>query len=156
MTTGKITDSSSFQDYIKIITNDKNKKISISGFLGKELINKEKEYKKIKVKVISKKIYMNYEIYDLEIENKNDQIIMLDTLTNNKTMYLIDKNKTKHYALSNEIVKDSVIVRSKHRNMISIKFDNPYIKDRKITSIVFSDILIGYGVTDNKTISIDL
>ena len=156
MTTGKITDSSSFQDYIKIITNDKNKKISISGFLGKELINKEKEYKKIKVKVISKKIYMNYEIYDLEIENKNDQIIMLDTLTNNKTMYLIDKNKTKHYALSNEIVKDTLRVESKHVSKISIKFDNPYIKNRTITSIEFSNVLIGFGAAENEIFSIDL
>lgn len=156
MTTGKVTDNSSFQDYIKIIMDGKNKKLNINGFLGKETINKEKEYKKIKIKVISRKIYMDYEIYDLEIENNNEKTIMLDTLTKNKTIYLVDKNKTKHYALSNEIVKDSLKVKSKYKNNISIKFDNPYIKDRTITSVVFSDILIGYGVAENTIFSIDL
>lgn len=145
LSTGKINSNTAIQDYIKIVSEEDGEKISINNYFGKEILNKEKEYKNVKIKVISKKVYMDYEIYDIEIENNTGDTIILDPLTTNNTMYLTDANKIKHYAISNEIVKDAIIVKNKYKINASIKFDNPYISGRKINSMTFSKIAVGYG-----------
>ena len=145
LSTGKTNNNAAVQDFIKIISEEGEEKLSINGFFGKESINKEKEYKNINLKIISKKIYMDYEIYDIELKNNTGDTIILDPLTQNDTIYLTDSNKVRHYAINNEIVKDSIIAKNKYKINVSIKFDNPYISGRKINSITFSKIAKGYG-----------
>ena len=156
LSTGKVSKDGEIQDYIKVVTEDGEQKLSINGYLGKEQINKEKTDSNIKIKVLSKKSYMDYEIYDIYVENNNDDRLILDNLTEDKTMYLIDTKGTKHYALKNEIDRNSLIIKGKSNKNITLKFDNPYIDGRKIKSINFGGIVIGFGVRDIGAYSIDL
>lgn len=148
LATGKTSKNNGFTDYIAIDYEDGKNKININGFLGKENINAEKMIGNIKIKVLYKYIFMDYETYSVQIINNRDQTICLDNLNKSGTMYLLDQKDVKHYAMSNEIVKDELIVKSKQESVANIKFNNPYIKDRKINEIVFSNIIIGY--TDNN------
>ena len=79
LSTGKVTDNSTIQDYIKIVIEDGNEKLNINSYLGKKEINKEKEYQNIKIKVLDRRSYMDYEIYDFEVENNNDNKLILNS-----------------------------------------------------------------------------
>lgn len=145
LSTGKSSNQqNSLRDYMRIVTEEGERKLSINGYFGKVEVNKERTNKNVTIKILNKQIYMDYEIYNIQIKNNTDDIIILDNLNQNNTMYLEDNNGTKHYAITNEIVKNNLIVKGKHTGNVSIKFDNPYIKDRKINSIHFSNIGIDY------------
>lgn len=154
LSTGKVTDNSTIQDYIKIVIEDGNEKLNINSYLGKKEINKEKEYQNIKIKVLDRRSYMDYEIYDFEVENNNDNKLILNSADD--SIYLVDSKGTKHYAINNELDNDSMIIKSKHKTKISIKFDNPYISEREINKITFENIVLGYGVKSINNFSIDL
>lgn len=145
LSTGKVNSSSTIQDYITIVTEDENQKLNINSYIGKEQINKEFEQNNIKIKVTNKKSYMDYEIYDFEIENNIGDTIIMDPLVSTNTIFLTDSKGIKHYAITNEIVKDEIIVKNTYRNKFSIKFDNPYIEGRTIEKITFENIAVGYG-----------
>lgn len=140
LSTGKVREGSSVQDYIKIVTEENEEKLNVNGFLGKENIGAQFEQNGIAIDVIDKSCYMDYEIYNFEVENNSGYNIILDTLSNNNTMYLTDKNNVNHYAITNEITRDLLVVKDKYKNRISIKFDNPYIVGRGISKISFKNI----------------
>lgn len=144
LSTGKSYKTNGIVDYIKIVNENQENKININGYLGKKKINKEMNRKNITVNVVNKYSYMEYETYEVQIKNNSGEKIILDNLNQLGTMYLIDKKGTKHYSMNNEIIKDNLIVQNGDFSIASIKFDNPYIKDRVIDAIVFSNICIGY------------
>lgn len=155
LSTGKLTKGGATQDYIKIVNEDGKLKLNINGYLGKEEINKEKNSFNIKIKIISKKSYMDYEIYDIFVQNNNDSRLILDSLDNDKCTYLKDKKGTNHYLIKNEIDRNLLIIKEFSSKNISIKFDNPYINGRKIKSMNFEGIVIGYAAKIDSNFSID-
>ncbi len=142
LSTGNVNEDSTVQDYVKILEEDGKTKLSINNYFGNTDINKENTKNGITVKVVSKKTYMDYEIYNFEVENNSGDAVILDTLiTPNKT-YLTDSKGTKHFSINNEITKEMLIVKDKYKSNISIKFDNPYIMDRKIKTVTFSNVAV--------------
>lgn len=142
LATGKSGSEVGYTDYITIVDENNEKKLNINNFIGKETINKENEENNIKIKVLNRKKYMEYEVYEIEAYNGNNVDISLDLLTNSKGIYLEDKKETKHYAYTNEIIADDLKIFSKHTKKIKIKFDNPYISGRVIKKLTFSKIAI--------------
>lgn len=148
LTTGKVNDNSTIQDYIKIVSEGNENKLNINSYLGKKDINMEQEIQNIKIKVVCKKSYMDYEIYDFEIENNNEDKVIISHGGNAESIYLVDNKGTKHYAINSEIDNDSMAIDGKHNRKVSIKFDNPFISNRKINKIAFENIVLGYGVKE--------
>ena len=144
LSTGKSSKTNGVTDYIRIGMENQKNKISINGFLGKKKIEKEKKIKGVTVKIVNRYIYMDYETYDIQIKNDSGETLILDSQNQLGTMYLVDKKGTKHNSVNNEIIKDNLVVQNNHVSLINIKFNNPYIKDRKIDKIVFSNVGIGY------------
>lgn len=161
LSTGRVTNSSSVQDYITIVFENEEMRLNINNYLGKTEINKEKEIQNLKIKILNKKSYIDYEIYDFEVENKTGNALILDTLSDNSKIYLKDSKGTNHYSINNEISNDSLIIKNNYKKRISIKFDNPYINGRKINSVNFDNIIVCDGenlenVTNRVKFSIDL
>lgn len=130
-------------DYYTIVKQDGKTKLNISNYIKQNEINKVTQYNEIKVENLKKDSYMEYEIYTLKITNLTNDIIILDTKTNTKTMYLLDENNVRYYATGHEILDDNLIIRPKATNIIKIK----YIKDYKSNTskkLVFEDIILNY------------
>lgn len=144
LSTGKSASSESNTDYITIIDENGQKKLNINNFIGKEEINKENEEHNIKIKVLNKLKYMDYEIYEIEVTNNTQNTILLNSKHEEKGMYLKDNNDNRHYSYVNEIVDADMKVLSKYTKKIKIKFDNPYIAGRKINNICFGKIILNY------------
>lgn len=140
LATGKSNEGLVTQDYFTIVSQESELKLNISKLIKVEELNKEKKDSNLLVKVKKREVYMDYEVYDFEIKNVSNQKIELDSLENTDSIYITDNNNINYYSYSNELSKELFEIERGHINEISIRFSNPYIHDRKIESLTFSDV----------------
>ena len=145
LATGDVNNNERKIEYITIVKENSEDKLNINSYIGQEEINKEAVQNNVKITAISKKIYMDYEIYDFTIENLSNKTIKIDSLETIGTMYLKDSNKNKYNAQINEILGSDLEIRPKHSFNISIKYSNKYLTGAKIKSIVFENVILDYA-----------
>lgn len=136
------SNSAAIEDYYTIIKEDNTYKININNYIGNVEINKKNETDELKILVLSKDVFMEYEIYNLKVENKTRNSILIDELENTGTMYLEDKNALHYDAYNHEIVKEELRVKGEKK--VSIKFNKKYSTKKEIKKIVFSNIILNY------------
>lgn len=151
LTTGSVS-SSKRQDYITVIKEKNELKLNINSFVGTEEINEQKTINNLIFKIVNRNVYMEYEEYTIQVENKTNNTILLDTQENPKTIYLEDENNVKYYSYSNEIIGNLLKVNKGFSTQITIKFGKKYSSSAKrINSIVFSDVLLNNNEKLNRT-----
>lgn len=131
-------------EYITIVKEDSQEKLNINSYIGKKNINKSKEQEGIKITAISKKAYMDYEIYNFKIENLTNKTIKIDSFESTNTMYLKDTNGNKYNAQAHEILEDDLEIRGNREININIKYTNVYSRRTEIDEIVFENIILDY------------
>lgn len=141
LSTGNV-DLSSMEDYYTIVYENNNYKLNINSYIGNVEINKSDETDEVKISVLSKDIFMDYEIYNINVENRTGKSVLLDSLENTNNMYLEDSGELRYDAYSHELVVEELRVRAVKD--ISIKFNKKYTTEREIEKIVFSDIILDY------------
>lgn len=144
LSTGNLSNSITKNDYITIVSENDEKKLNINNYVGRKILNKSTEYQDIKITVTNVDTYMDYEVYDLIIENNSENTILLDTSDDTKSMYLLDSKNMKYYSYSHEILENKLIVQSNFKNTLQIKFTNSYSSSRSIESLVFSKFVLNY------------
>lgn len=142
LSTGNIDVKST--DYFTYVKQNDEYKLNIKNYVGRKLINKEVENKNIKIKVLEKNTYMDYEFYDIQITNNSENDILLDPKIDTKTTYLQNSKGAKFYAFTNEVISNEFIVRKNNTKNIKIKFSNDFSTDGKIKSLVFSNLILNY------------
>ena len=140
------------QDYITIIKDGENSKLNINSFVKKEKINKTQTIENLQFTIISKNIYMEYEEYEIKIENQTGGRVLLDTQQNTKSIYVQDSNETKYYSYSHELLSGLLKINNGFSTQLTIKFYKSYSKDRAIKNIVFSDVILNYNNIVNDEI----
>ena len=144
MATGKLNDGKKLQDYITVVNDNGEYKLNINSYIGKTEINKETTKSDITISVIRKHTYIDYETYDIEVENLSGNSILLDTRKSTRTIYLQDTNNVKYQSYNNELLENNLIVDNNRTNKITIKFANAYSSSRRIDKMVFSNIVLDY------------
>ncbi len=144
LSTGQINNNATKTDYITVISEGEDYKLNINNYVSKKNINKSTEKENIKIMITDVDTYMDYEIYNLTIENNSDNKIMLDTGNDSKNVYLLDSNDMKYYFYNNEIIENQMIISSKYKTNVKIKFSNKYSSNRKIEQLVFSKLILDY------------
>lgn len=147
LATGNISNNQKILEYITIVNQNDENKLNISEYIGKRVINKTDTQKNLKITVNTKQVYMDYEIYEFEVENLSNDAIKLDSLKNASSIYLIDNNGNTYKAHKNELLEQELILNPKIKYTIRIKFANTYSIGKEISKIVFKDIILNY---DNK------
>lgn len=150
LSTGIYQEENVMQDYITIITdNEGNTKLNINSYIRKQDINKEVEAYGIKVKVIQRNTYMDYETYTFEVTNNSDNPILLNDMNNTECMYLEDTNEIKYNAYTHELSEAELKLALKETKTIKIKYYNKYSSRKTIKSIVFSKVILKYNAYSN-------
>ena len=144
LSTGKIDNDIGLLDYMTVVKSDETYKLNINNYVGRSMPNKITEIRDIAVTINSIDSYMDYEIYNLSVENKSNNTILLDTNDSTKSVYLEDTDGVKHYFYNNEVIQNRLKVQSKMKNTIEIKFMNPYTSGRSIKKLVFSKLVLNY------------
>lgn len=149
MSTGKYEDGPVIQDYITVEKEKNEYKLNINNYIGKNLLNKETTKNNITIKVINRNIYMDYEIYDLEVKNNTENDILLDTKENLESMYIKDTKNVKYSSYSHEISLADLYVQKGQKRNLKIKYYSSYNSGKKIKEIGFSNVIMEYNKEDN-------
>lgn len=152
LSTGKTENA--IEDYYTIVNKDGEYKLNINSYVGRKAINKSETKSDITITVISKDIYMDYEIYNIKAQNNSDKTIILDSKENAKSVYVTGNNNATYSAFMHEISDEYLNIKSHiHRNM-DIKFNKIYSTSASITSISFTNIILdaeNYNQLTNKS-----
>lgn len=154
MSVGKYTEENNKQDYVTVekLENDEYK-LNINSFIGKEEINESRKFiYGIEIKVLSKEMYMDYEIYTFSIKNTTNGQILLDPLKEIDSMYLEDKNNVKYFAYTHELSDAQLLIEPGEESKIKIKYYSKNISEKKIKNIVFSRVIVNYYSSINYTL----
>lgn len=144
LATGKINNEV-IEDYYTIQKENNVTKLNISNFIYKNTLNREKTINNLKIKVLEKQVYTEYEEYKLEVTNLTDKKILLDSKEKTKTMYLLGDKNVKLYCLSHEVSIDELIIESKSSKIIRLKFNKGYkVKSNTQEEINLTDIIYDY------------
>lgn len=141
LATGK-KDSMPIEEYYTIINEDGKYKLNINRFIGKEEINVTKNQSDINITIISKKMYIDYETYEVRVENKSGSKLIFNTKEDAKSIYLQDENELKSIAFLNEIADNELEIPVGGIRTLKIKFNRGYKPKIDILKIVFQDINI--------------
>ena len=144
MTTGNLSNTN-VQDYFTLEKDGEQIKLNISNYIGEIEINKIAKNDILKFNVKKKKVYKEYEIYVLEVQNLSDKEILLDSTEKTKTVYLEAKNGTKDYALLYENTKGELAIPAGVAKTINITFSKQYTSGNSNKYIVFSDVIKDNG-----------
>ncbi|MCI8759941.1 MAG: hypothetical protein HFJ34_02255 [Clostridia bacterium] len=145
LSTGRNNNSYTKQDYITVEKQGNEYKLNINNYVGSTNINKTTQTDNISMKVINKNTYMEYEVYTIEVTNHTKSIMVLDSRTDVKSLYLEDRNGNQYPCYSHELIEPMLTVHQGETKQITIKFYSSYITTKKIEAIVFSDVTLYDG-----------
>ncbi|NLC87771.1 MAG: hypothetical protein GX682_03225 [Clostridiaceae bacterium] len=129
------------EDYYTIINKDDNVKINISNYINEINLDKSMSNNKLKVNIVKKQVYKEYEEYEINITNLTYNDILLDSQETTKSIYLTGNKNVQYYSLSHEMSTNDLVVKSKGTKTIFIKFNKEYNSNSTINSLNFTDII---------------
>lgn len=142
LATGKVNEDT-LQDYITI----DNDKLNINRYIKRTEINKSNEKDNIKIEVLNKNTYMDYETYTIKIDNNSQSDILLDTKRDMKSMYIEDDKGVKYSSYNHELTEADLTITRNHSRTITIKYYSSYNSSKDIQRLVFSNIVMNYDST---------
>lgn len=132
------------KDYIYYEEQNGQAKLSVNQFLYKQNINKNVTKDNVNIKIISKQIYMDYEIYQIQIVNNSNNTVLVDSKEKNDTVCLLDDNNLKYFSNISEINNNRLIIKPDFAVVLDLKFNKIYNSGRIAKSIQFLDIIKNY------------
>lgn len=135
LATGKSNNDEVMQDYITV----NNGKLNINNYIGRTNIEKSKEKDGVTITVNYKDTYMEYEKYNITVQNNGKTGITLDSLDNPDTMYIEDRNEVKYSSYNHELTKEQMTTNVGETSTIEIKYYSTYESTKDIRRVVFSD-----------------
>lgn len=154
LATGKTNDNY-IEEYVTISLENGEYKLNLNSYLGRTIINKKTEDDKLVIQVVRVDSYLDYEIYTLNIQNKLNENILLDTRRKTNTCYVTDKLDNKFEALLYENKEDDLKFSPNEVKTIQIKFSDARRENLQIKSINFTDIVKALEYSDNTNIKGD-
>lgn len=158
--TGMDTTNNYIQDYITVIKKQGGYQLNINKFIKRETLNKELETNDIHITVKNVETYLDYEYYEMEIDNRRYEQIILDPLIEDDSTYVKNSDGIYINALLYENDEKDLNIKAGETKTVKIKFNNTYNGEKSIQSLGFSNIIIdkeAYESDNSKgTISVEI
>lgn len=132
--------SEKFQDYITI--DCESNKLNINKYIRRKQINKTTEKNNIKFTINYVDIYKDYEIYNVDVENKNNKEIVLDNLTSVSGTYIETSEDTKINCSNYEAGRNNFTYGPGISKNMKLKFIKQYNTDIEDKKIIFSTAIL--------------
>lgn len=140
LATGKSNDEY-IEDFVTIVPVEDNYKLNINSYIGRRQIGKKQKNKEITIEVVNADVYLNYEIYTVQIKNETDEAIWLDARNKSKTTYITDEKGNKIEAFMYELTEEDLRLKAKEEKTLQIKFNDVYHSNIRITSMNFTNMV---------------
>ena len=147
LSSGKISEEA-IEDYYTIIDENGKQKLNINGFIIKTELNQKTETDKFVINIVSRKIFKDYEEYEIDIKNMTNKNIMLDGMEKTNTVYLVGAKNVMYYSQLYELIDGQLLVPASVSRKINIKFTKEYNSNNEINKMVFSNIILEYDKYD--------
>lgn len=142
------------EDYVTIVRENNDYKINLNSYIdSKTNINKQTKQGDIVAIFLGKETNMNYEIYNIKIENNTENTILLDTKTKQKSVYATGSNGATYTAFMYEIEDTFLTIKPRIHKTISIKINKIYSPNIQVNKLTFTDVVMNqdeYNNTQNK------
>ncbi len=142
LSTGMDTTNNYIQDYITVIKKQGGYQLNINKFIKREILNKEVEKNDIHITVKNVETYLDYEYYEIEINNRRYKQIILDPLIEDNSTYVKNTDGINIEALLYENDEKDLNVKAGETKTLKIKFNNTYNGEKSIQKLGFSNIII--------------
>ena len=156
LSNGGYNQEGNLQDYIMLVQQDGKNKISLNKFLYTEKINKSENKNSIFINVLQKYVFLDYEIYQIQVSNKTSETILLCENEKNEQIYLMDERGMKYSSNIDEYEHEKSIINNESTTILNLKFNKIYNKQVKAQSIVFSNIVINNENSEKVEINIEI
>ena len=133
-------DSLPIEEYYTIVNENGNYKLNTNGFIKKENLNTSKVQNNVNINLVSRKIYIDYEEYKIEVKNNTGKRLIFNTKENTDSIYLEDENGIKYQAYINEISDSEFEMLTGETEEYNIRFNREYKPKIDLEKIVFNDI----------------
>ena len=138
---GDIDKVNNKSDYITVINESGTYKLGVAGFIKKENLSASNKNNYMQIKVLSRYIFTDYEIYNFSARNDILVDFVLDNMENNIKTYIEDNDGNRFKIANDEYTSETTRVQNGKEVNISLKFDRKYSNNNKqIKKIVFSRI----------------
>lgn len=151
LATGKVGDK--IEDYYTIVRKNNKYKLNINRYIGRININKKSTVKDVTITMLSKDIYKDYEVYNINAKNDSKNTILLDSKQNEKSAYISSEKGATYGSFMYEMDDNLLTITPHLERNISIRFNKIYAPNIHINKITFSDIVTNveeYNNTQNK------
>lgn len=143
------------EDYYTVIIENEEYKLNISGYIGKKDVNISNSQNGINLTIVSRKIYMEYEKYEIKIENNTGSRLIFNTKQNTNSIYINDENGLQYISFLNELSSNELEILNGMTKTFNIRFNRGYKPSIDIKRIVFEDIKINNN-EQTETIEIEM
>lgn len=153
LSAGNYEEESTIEDYYTIVETDEGDKLNISRYINRIEINKSTQKDNITLTVIYKDVYMDYERYQIKVENKTGKTILLNGEQTIGTAYGEDENQIKYTAFMYELTENEMKIDNGFSKTMKIKFNKQYIAEKTLKKLVFTNVILDYDEyknTENK------
>ena len=141
------------EDYYTIVYENGEYKLNINNYIGKQNITASKSENEITINVLSKRMYMDYETYEIQVKNNTGDTLIINTKDKSDSLYIQDENELKHMAFLSEITKSQLEILNGFTKTIQIRFNRGYNPTINIEKIVFGNI---FNNKQRQKIEVDL
>ena len=150
LSTGGYNTEEILQDYVYVIKENDEIKLSINKFVQTAEINKNNIFDAVYINVIKKDIYLDYEIYQIQVTNQNNQPILLSKEKSSNSIYSTDERGIEYPSNIDEIATERMVINSQATVIYNLRFSKSYNTERIITAINFTDIVKNYNETQSN------
>lgn len=140
LATGQTSDNY-IEEYVTITVEEGSYKLNLNSYLGRKQISVKNEDENLSIQVVMLDRYLDYEVYTLNVQNKTDSNILLDTKRKTNSCYVVDSMGNKFEALLYENSDEDLEILPNEMKTIQIRFSDAYREGLQIKSINFTDIV---------------
>lgn len=134
--------SDNIEDYITIVLENGQRKLNVFRYIMNVKINKSSENNIVKIEVLDKDVYDDYEIYNIKATNKSQNTIMINRSEDNNGIYVqYNGLDNKYSAFITDIYEQNLILQKNQEKYLSIKINKVYNGVTNLKEMVFSDII---------------
>lgn len=157
LASGKVSNEKYIKDYYSVIQENGDYKLSISEYVKKIDYNTSEDdtgddgnsimfsgAEDIKISVLNKDCYIDYEIYHILVVNSSEQNILLDTISKGDTIVVVDEKGNEFDAMTVEFNEEDLIIEKGESEFLDIKFARSYVSNIQTEEIKFKNIVKNY------------
>lgn len=150
LATGGISEGLNYMDYITVIEENNETKLSIYNFINSYGLSKIESKNNVEIQLNREDVYMDYVIYTVTVTNRNENTILLSNNIDNKQICLLDSNNSEYISYLNEIPQFNLIINKGEKKQFTIKLGKGYSSSTNSEYIRFKNIYLDYNAYVNN------